>query len=147
MGKRTANLIHGHSRLNNLIHLPPHLPRTVFIRKITRGFMQKYQIGVTRCCDLDRAKLISLYDVLRFRVWYLCGHKRKNQPRIGANPALRAKRIGFASPHSRNPASLSCSSLHRDRSGKSCRRPSGSQLQFLSPSHFAIARKEQLSHM
>ncbi len=52
----------------------------------------------------------------------------KNQPRIGANPALRAPRIGFASPHSRNPASLSCSSLHRDRSGKSCRRPSGSIL-------------------
>ena len=53
---------------------------------------------------------------------------RKNQPRIGANPAnlWLAPRIGFAYPHSRNPASLSCSSLHRDRSGKSCRRPSGS---------------------
>ena len=27
---------------------------------------------------------------------------RKNQPRIGANPALRAPRIGFALPHSRS---------------------------------------------
>ena len=27
------------------------------------------------------------------------GSMRKNQPRIGANPALRAPRIGFASPH------------------------------------------------
>ena len=34
-----------------------------------------------------------------------------NQPRIGANPALRAPRIGFAYPHFRNPATLSCSSL------------------------------------
>ena len=31
--------------------------------------------------------------------------------------ALRAPRIGFASPHSRNPAMQSCSSLHRERVG------------------------------
>ncbi len=37
----------------------------------------------------------------------------KNQPRIGANPASLwlAPRIGFAYPHFRNTASLSCSSL------------------------------------
>ena len=56
--------------------------------------------------------------------------------------ALRANRIGFALPHSRKslarqslarlrpPLRVSppstCSSLHRERSGKSCRRPSGS---------------------
>ena len=36
---------------------------------------------------------------------------------------------------------------HRERSGKSCRRPSGSRRQFLSPSHFAIVKKELLSSM
>ena len=51
--------------------------------------------------------------------------------------ALRARWIGFAYPHSRNPASLSCSSLHRDRSGKSCRRPSGSFMRYSGYSHFS----------
>jgi len=35
-----------------------------------------------------------------------CGHMRKDQPRIGANPALRAPRIRFAFPHL-NSAGLS----------------------------------------
>ena len=63
---------------------------------------------------------------IRLSVRDQCGNMRKDQPRIGANHALRAHRIGFAIPHSRKPAPLSCSSLHRDRSGKSCRRPSAS---------------------
>ncbi|MDO9522286.1 MAG: hypothetical protein Q7J08_01070 [Methanocorpusculum sp.] len=36
---------------------------------------------------------------------------RKNQPRIGANLALRALRIGFASPHL-NPAGLIVPPVH-----------------------------------
>ncbi len=94
-------------------------------------------------CDLNRKKQLKSIEIYFDFVYGIHVDTREKPTANRRESALRARRIGFASPHSRKslarqslarlrpPLRVSppstCSSLHRERSGKSCRRPSASQ--------------------